>query len=141
MKPAWRQQAGAPRLDLINPTSMSIFESLLSHQRWSSAINLAELTGKPWPVVASRLAQLVNEGWVEAELVEVTGKARTVEQTRRYRARPLHGQQLRVESTMPSWLAPQVIIEFGERRRVDGIAGMRRHAKVARPARADERHP
>jgi hypothetical protein len=130
MKPAQRD-AAAPLPGRIDPTSMSILESLLSDSGWRSAKQLAESTGKPWALVANRLAQLVNEGWVESEVVEVTGKARAVEHTKRYRARPLQGEQLRVESALPSWLAPQVIIQFGKRRRVDGIAGMRRHENVA----------
>ena len=68
---------------------------------------------------------------MESEVLEVAGTARTVEHTKRYRASLLPGGQRRVKTCLPAWLAPQVITEFGERRRVAGVAGMRRRNYAA----------
>jgi hypothetical protein len=113
------------------PFQSSILSNLIACRDWCTAKELADRTQMSAASVAHRLALLVFDGSVESEVVEVAGKARTVEQTKRYRARPLPGERRQIEGTLPAWLAPQHIVEFGVRRQVNGISGMRGRDKVS----------
>jgi hypothetical protein len=89
-----------------------------------SADAVAAAHGHSRHSVAHALKRLVERGAVECEVIEVPGKGRIREETRRYRARPARGSMLVVEQLLPSWLAPQAVVDWGRARMVAGRSGL-----------------
>jgi hypothetical protein len=97
---------------------------------WMSAAEVGARCGVAWQKVIFWLNKQAELGLLEWVVVDHPGSARTIEQSKLFRSRPMQGEIKRVETTLPAWLAPQAIVAIGELRRVDGTAGMRRTRQV-----------
>ena len=91
---------------------------------WVSANDLAACHGLSWHSVSYALQRMINRGEIEIEVVEVAGKARSVEHSRVYRSRPQQGEIRLVGGGLPAWLAPQAVVAIGSAVLVRGRVGV-----------------
>lgn len=108
-------------------TDLSLLETLRRHSAdgWMSAMAVSLEHGMSVYSVQFALRRMASKGLVEEDIVKVVGKARPIEHTRMYRARPQPGEARKIAGGLPSWMAPQAVVDLGERRVVLGRSGIR----------------
>lgn len=92
---------------------------------WVSAAEIAALHGLSWHPVSFALRRMIDRGEVEDQVIDLPGKARSVEHSRVYRSRPQAGESRLVADGWPAWLAPQAVAAVGEPHMVRGQVGIR----------------